>query len=153
MALPNIFTLEVSNSIIDRINQLKPDSRPLWGKMSVDQMLAHCSVTYGFIYTPEQYKKAGFFMRLILKFFVKKVVTNEVDYKASSPTAPDFVITGNRDFEAEKAKLIGYIQRVQQEGPAAFDGKESFNFGVLNLNEWNNMLYKHLDHHLRQFGV
>ena len=49
--------------------------------------------------------------------------------------------------------LIQYIQKVQQLGEQHFDGKESLSFGTLNKTEWNNMFYKHIDHHLRQFGV
>ena len=46
MALPNIFTKEISDSVIARIHNLKPMTQPNWGKMSVDKMLAHCNVTY-----------------------------------------------------------------------------------------------------------
>lgn len=63
------------------------------------------------------------------------------------------MITDQKDFEKEKSKLIGYIKQTQEEGADSFDGKESHSFGVLNKAEWNNMFYKHLDHHLTQFGV
>ena len=62
-------------------------------------------------------------------------------------------ITYLRDFEAEKKKLIDYILKTQQLGENAFDGKESVSFGSMTKIEWNNMIYKHLDHHLCQFGV
>jgi hypothetical protein len=38
-------------------------------------------------------------------------------------------------------------------GADAFEGKESNSFGKLTASEWNIMMYKHLDHHLTQFGV
>ena len=80
-------------------------------------------------------------------------MVNDIPYKQSIPTSPVFIISGERDFEAEKKKLIGNIQRVQQLGREAFEGKENSSFGKLTAQEWNNMLAKHLNHHLQQFGV
>ena len=74
-------------------------------------------------------------------------------YKKNAQTAPYFIIADDRDFEEEKARLIGYIQRTQALGQAHFEGKRSHSFGVLSAQEWNTMFYKHLDHHLIQFGV
>ena len=152
MALPNIFTTEVSTSLVRRINALSPNTQPKWGKMNVAQMLAHCNVTYELVYE-DKHPKPNFFMGLILKLFVKNTVTSETPYKHNSRTAPAFLITTNKDFEAEKQRLINYINKTQQLGEAHFDGKVSHSFGALNKTEWNNMFYKHLDHHLTQFGV
>jgi hypothetical protein len=69
------------------------------------------------------------------------------------PTSPAFIIADERNFEEEKAKLIGNIQRVQQLGREAFEGKENINFGKMAAQDWNNMFAKHLNHHLDQFGV
>ncbi len=149
----NIFENAVSQDIIDRINSLEPQSKPQWGKMNVAQMLAHCNVTYEMLYEPEKHKKPNAFFKFILKTFVKKVVTNDVAYKQNNKTAPQFIITDSRDFEKEKGRLVEYITRTQQLGESHFDGKESHSFGVLDKSEWNNMFYKHLDHHLKQFGV
>jgi hypothetical protein len=151
MALPNIFTKEVSEDIIRRINNLTPDTHPGWGKMDVSQMLAHCNVTYELVYD-NKHPRPRFPMTFILKTFVKKMVTSETPYKRNSQTAPVFLIKGPRDFETEKARLIAYLRKTQQLGEAHFDNKESHSFGPLNKTEWNNMFYKHLDHHLSQFA-
>jgi len=152
MALPNIFSQDVSNQIIERIQALKPNSLPLWGKMTVAQMLAHCNVTYEMVFE-NKHPKPNFLLQLILRRFVKKIVTSEVPYKRNSRTAPAFLITSNKDFETEKSRLIYHIQQTQQLGETHFDQKQSHSFGALTTTEWNNMFYKHLDHHLTQFGV
>jgi hypothetical protein len=152
MALPNIFSQPVADGIIQRINSLTPTTTPQWGKMKVSQMLAHCCVSYEMVYEPEKHPKPNSFMKLILKLLVKNKVVSEIPYKHNGPTAPAFIITGERDFETEKARLIGYIQKTQQLGEKAFDGKMSHSFGPLKVEEWNNMFYKHLNHHLTQFG-
>jgi hypothetical protein len=152
MALPNIFSKEVSSKIIDRINQLTPDSQPQWGKMNVSQMLAHCCVSYEMVYE-DKHPRPNAFMRFIIKNLAKKAVTNETPYKHNSGTAPVFLIKGSRDFATEKARLIGFINKTQQLGEEEFDGKTSHSFGKLSKEEWNNMFYKHVNHHLMQFGV
>ncbi len=150
--MKNIFNQADASEIIERINKLTPNTQRVWGNMTVDQMLAHCNVTYEMVYD-NIHPKPNVFMRFILKSFVKKSVVNEKTYPKNSQTAPQFIIKGDRDFEAEKKRLIDYINKTQQLGEAYFDGKESHSFGVLTKSEWNNMFYKHLDHHLSQFGV
>lgn len=149
----NIFTPEVTQEIVGRIDRLTPESQPLWGKMSVSKMLAHCCVAYEMVYEEDRFVKPGFFMRFVLKNMVKPKVVNEVAYKPNGPTAPAFVIRDEKNFSLEKPRLIAFIERTQQLGGAHFEGKISHSFGKMSQNEWNNMFYKHLDHHLRQFGV
>lgn len=152
MALPDIFSKPVADQVIDRINKLAPDTPAGWGKMSVDQMLAHCNVTYEMVYDTVHPKPGGL-MKLILKLMVKNKVVNEAPYPKNNPTAPQFMIRDRKDFAAEKERLIAYIGKTQQLGKDHFEGKESHSFGPLNTIQWNNMFYKHLDHHLTQFGV
>lgn len=151
--IKNIFEKEVSDEIINRINQLSNTQNPLWGKMSVDQMLAHCNVTYSYTYEPEQYKKPNVFKRFLLKNLVKGIVVGQKPFSKNGQTAPDFIINGNKNFDSEKSKLIENIIKTQQLGESYFDGKENFSFGIMTKQEWNTMFYKHLDHHLNQFGV
>ena len=150
--MKNIFTREIAGGIIDRIDRLESDTKPLWGKMSVGQMLAHCNVTYEMVYE-NKHPKPNTFKRFLLKLFVKKIVVSEKPYKKNSRTAPEFLIREDKNFEIEKVRLTSYIKKTQELGETHFDGKESHSFGVLTKAEWNNMFYKHLDHHLTQFGV
>ncbi len=148
----NIFDKKETESVIARINKLTPDTKPLWGKMSVDQMLAHCNVTYELAYE-NMHPKPNALMKVFLKLLVKQSVVNEIPYKKNIRTAPVFIISDHKNFEAEKKRLIGYIKKTQELGANYFDGRESHSFGKLTKTEWNNMFAKHLDHHLGQFGV
>ena len=152
MALANIFTKSVADGVIQRIDALSASTTPNWGKMNVAQMLAHCCVAYEMTYE-DKHKKPNAFVRFMLKMFVKGNVTNEKPYKKNTGTAPVFIITDERNFEEEKARLIGFIRKTQELGAAEFENRESHSFGVMTSTEWNNMFYKHLDHHLTQFGV
>ncbi|MBW8361695.1 MAG: DinB family protein [Kaistella sp.] len=151
--MQNVFDAKEAQNYIDRINRLTPETQRKWGKMTVDQVLAHMNVAYETIYEPEKHAKPGFIAGFLLKNFVKSKTVNEIPYKQSIPTGPMFIIKGNRNFEEEKKRLIGFIQKTQQLGRESFDGKMSHSFGKLTAQEWNNMLAKHLNHHLEQFGV
>lgn len=150
--MKNIFDQQVADELVSRINKLSTETKPKWGKMAVAQMLAHCNVTYEMAYENKHPKPSGF-VKLMLKLFVKNTVVNEKPYKSNSQTAPAFIIKDDKDFVAEKSRLLNYIKKTQELGADHFENKESLSFGVLNKNEWNNMFYKHLDHHLNQFGV
>jgi hypothetical protein len=150
--MKNVFTRQDATDLIIRINKLGPQTKPQWGKMSVSQMLAHCNVTYELVYE-DKHPKPNPIVKFMLKLFVKPTVVNEKPFKKSGQTAPAFVIKDEKNFNEEKDRLINYIQKTQQLGEAHFDGKESHSFGKLNKTEWNNMFYKHLEHHLTQFGV
>jgi hypothetical protein len=136
----------------ERINKLTPQTAGLWGKMNVSQMLAHTNVSYEMAYT-DKHPKPNAFIRFILKAFVKNVVVGPKPYKRNTPTAKAFIIGDGRDFETEKVRLLEYLDHTLQLGKDHFEGRESLSFGRLTADEWNVMFYKHLDHHLQQFGV
>lgn len=150
--MQNIFDAGVTAQLIERIQQITPDQHPKWGTMSAAQMLAHCNVTYEMVYD-NIHKAPNGFKRFVLKLLVKPMVVNEKPYKKSSMTAPEFIIKTDKVFNVEKARLVEYLQRTQQLGPTHFEGKASLSFGAMTSGEWNNLFYKHLDHHLQQFGV
>ena len=150
--MKNVFDPAVTAELTDRINRLTPSTAPRWGKMSVDQMLAHCNVTYDMLYT-DRYPRPGAIRRFLLRTFVKQGVVGPKPWRKNLPTAPQFRMVGKKSFEAERRRLVEYLLRVEREGERAFEGRESMSFGSLTADEWNMMFYKHLDHHLTQFGV
>lgn len=89
--MKNLFEAADTQEIIDRINNLTPTTTALWGKMSVSQALAHLSVAYEMTYT-DLHKAPNFFMKFILKTFVKNAVVGPKPYSKNSPTAPAFII-------------------------------------------------------------
>jgi hypothetical protein len=151
--MQNIFDNSIVQSYITRILALKPDSQRNWGKMTSAQMLAHCNITYSMIFEPEKHKKPSALARFLLKTFVKNKVTNPFPYKQNLPTSPLYLVNEDKNFQEEQKKLISYLQKVQQLGKASFEGKVHLSFGKLSSQEWNNLMAKHLNHHLTQFGI
>ncbi|MEO8960653.1 MAG: DUF1569 domain-containing protein [Ginsengibacter sp.] len=150
--MKSVFDPTDLTELLQRIDKLETISKPTWGKMEVAQMLAHCNVTYELVYDNKHPKPKGL-KKWILKTFVKNIVVNEKPYKKNGRTAPEFLVSSDKNFDIEKKRLIDYIKKTQKLGDKYFENRESNSFGNLTIKEWNNMFYKHLDHHLNQFGV
>jgi hypothetical protein len=82
----------------------------------------------------------------------KKRMLHEGQFAKDLPTAKEFVIVTDRDFEQEKQRLINTIKRFTSSADPHSTQQHPF-FGKMSGNEWSVLTYKHLDHHLRQFGV
>ncbi len=152
MALPNIFTREVVDHMIERIDKLNNTSQPLWGKMNVAQMLAHCNVAYELSHE-NIHPTPGALMKFLLSVFAKKMVVGEQPYKRNIRTAPVFMVSNKQNFDLQKQRLINNLRMVQKEGELNFEGRNNPAFGKLTAKQWNNLYYKHLDHHMAQFAV
>ncbi|WP_411279680.1 DinB family protein [Gemmatimonas sp.] len=150
--MKNVFNAADVAELTVRINALTSTTLPQWGKMSVDQMLAHVNVAYEMVYD-NRHPKPSWLMRFALKTFVKEKVVGPTPYAKNSPTAPVFRMTGVKEFAREQQRLLAFLERVQADGTRTFEGKESPSFGPLTAAEWNVLFSKHLDHHLTQFGV
>ena len=149
---PSLFDRADLDQLIARIDRLDADTQPGWGKMNAAQMLAHNSVAFDISYG----RRSGggnFITRLMMKWLVRPTVIGDKPYQKNGPTGPAFVVRDDRDFGKEKAELIANLEQVHADGAAYFEGREQEAFGVLTAREWNRMFVKHLDHHLRQFGV
>jgi hypothetical protein len=151
--LANFFDKTVNDEIIARINILTPESKALRGKMSVAQMLAHCCVSFEYGFEPEKHKRPNRLMRQIITLFAKNMVVSDTPFPKNGRTSPDMIITDERNFATEQARLVNFVSKVQVQGADVYDGLESHAFGKLTRQEWSNLFYKHLDHHLKQFGV
>ncbi len=152
MKTENIFSPSTAEKFTARINKLSATSSPEWGKMDVSQMMAHCNVSYEMAFD-ENYKKSNGFLRFILKNLVKKGLVDENPLKKNSSTATEMLVKTSKNFESEKTKLVENVNHLVKKGENYFDMKDHPGFGVMTKNEWNNFYYKHLDHHLTQFGV
>ncbi len=149
MEIKNLFDPVVKQEIIDRINRLTPQTKQLWGKMNVSQMLAHLQMPIRIAYGTHR-PQGSFLLRLVGPLFKSKL-WDENPYKQSLPTDPTFVMTGlDKEFEREKSALLELVNNFSNESIA---GERHPVFGKLTKENWSKATWKHLDHHLKQFGV
>jgi Protein of unknown function (DUF1569) len=149
MEVKNLFEAAVKQDIINRINKLTPQTQRQWGRMEVAQMLSHLQVPMG-VALGTNTVKGNFIMKLILPLF-KKMLYDESDWKQSLPTDKSFIMTGQeKDFDKEKAALLDKLSRFTETNIVS---EKHPIFGKLTKEQWSKATWKHLDHHLRQFGV
>jgi hypothetical protein len=135
-----------------RLLRLRPESQRLWGKMYPAQMLAHCSL--GLEMAAGEIRPPRAFIGRILGPVVKLIAFREGEpFRRNSPTSKELLIEDDRDFEAERKRLSGLIDRFAVAGPSGCTSHPHAFFGSLTPDQWAVLMYKHLDHHLRQFGA
>jgi hypothetical protein len=150
--MKSIFDQAANNEIIERINRLRTDSKAEWGKMNSSQVLAHMS--QAFLSASGELKLKRVLMGVLFGGMMKKKVTrDDKPFSKGLPTDKTFIISDERDFEKEKAKLISLIERFSGAGPKAVTAEPHPFFGTMTPEQWDILMMKHIDHHLRQFGV
>ena len=138
-------------NIIKRIDHLTPQAQPKWGKMDVAQMLAHCQGPLQVALGELPMKKPGPIKKLLFSFF-KKSLYSDTPWKKGLPTSKEFRVVDQRNFDAEKKELLKWIDRFHAEKNRTEWPPHPF-CGRFTPEQWGMMQYKHLDHHLTQFGV
>ncbi len=149
--MKNLFNTLENQEVIDRINKLSSDAKPLWGKMTVAQMLAHSQTTIEVALG--QRKLKGGLIAWLFGRMAKKKLMQEGPFKKNLPTAPSFIVKDERNFEEEKNRLIDLVRAFGGNNPEEIAKRPHPFFGKLTPDEWNILQWKHLDHHLTQFGV
>jgi Protein of unknown function (DUF1569) len=149
--MKNLFEKETTNEIVARIDQLQPTTQRQWGKMDVAQMLAHCATTMdmasGRLNTPR------IFIGRLIGSVARPIFTNEKPFSKNSPTDKKLRIADPRDFARERERLKQNVLEFHRGGEAKCTRHPHPFFGRLSPQDWARGMYKHLDHHLRQFGV
>jgi len=151
MHFPSIFEQATVNQLIERINQLSPITERQWGTMSVNQMLEHQSRVF-LVALGEEKMKVPFLLK-IFGPFLKGSLLNDKDFGQNGPTAKEYVVADEPNFEEGRTKLIHLLQKYSSEGITVASSRKHDIFGKLTGEEWSTAMYKHTDHHLRQFGV
>jgi hypothetical protein len=153
MRVKNLFDVAVANQIKTRLGRLGAQSERNWGKMTAAQMLAHCSVSMQWAVGEVVPDKAPLPVRLMGRLVKPMVFRNEDPLRKNSPTAKSLVVGDERDLGNERKRLSGLIDKFAAGGPAGCTNNPHSFFGKMTPEQWAILMYKHLDHHLRQFGV
>lgn len=147
--MKSIYNSNDNQELVNRINQINSESKPLWGKMSADQMCEHCLLTSNVAFGKQELK-INFLMKLVGKMMKNKVFNWE--FKKNSPTAPEFIVKNSVDLDKSKAELIKNIQLLQNGQKNITVMNHPF-WGKMTYEDWDKLMYNHMDHHLKQFGV
>ena len=149
--MKNLFDKDTYTEITNRINALTPDNQRQWGKMNAAQMLAHCKEAFKVPLSDK--KMPRIFLGVLIGWMIKPKLYNESPWKQNLPTAPNFIIKDERDFEKEKMELSAMISQFYNAGPENVGKFPHPMFGSFTSEQWGKSIYKHIDHHLKQFNV
>ncbi len=144
--MKSVFDKTSRDELINRINSLDENSTAQWGKMNVSQMLKHCTQWDEMAMGKKKYKQS-----LIGKLFGKMALKNmlkDEPIKQNLPTVPAFKIRENVNFAEEKEKWINLLNEYEH---FSNDGFIHPFFGAMSKEHTGYIVYKHIDHHLRQF--
>lgn len=147
-----LFDKVAVDEIVSRIAILTSTSQRLRGKMSVDQMLEHCALALDMAMGKTPTKRA--FLWYIFGWIAKRSTFKNEHFGKNLPSIPEVItISKHFDCEDEKKRLIIVIHEFSTIEPKKIENNVHAFFGALTAEEWGILMYKHLDHHLRQFGV
>lgn len=140
-------------AIKKRIESLTPQNKALWGKMTVLKMVKHLYVTQEIALGERQASKSNFILKIFGTIYRKKYTKDNAPFGKNSPTDKVLLIAETGNFDSEKATLLQTYNRFCQQLQAnKLVAKHNF-FQEMSQHDWGILQYKHLDHHLRQFGA
>jgi hypothetical protein len=150
--MKSLFDAATATEIHSRIARLEPRSTRQWGKMNASQAMAHCALAMEWA-VGDSVAPRMFLGRLLGSLAKSKVLKDEAPLRRNTPTAKSLVVANERNLEKECQRLCALIDRFSAGGPQGCTKHPHTFFGALTPDEWGRLMYKHLDHHLRQFGV
>jgi hypothetical protein len=149
----NLFDAARADELKERAARLTPDSPRQWGKMNPAQAVAHCALGFQLASGEQQPPRAGFPVRILGLVIKPLALGDDKPMRRNSPTIPVLLISDDCDLVRERERLCAAIDRFVAAGPAGCTGHPHTFFGRLTPEQWAILMYKHVDHHLRQFGV
>lgn len=145
--MKNIFDKITRYELINRINSLDENSTPQWGKMTVAQMIKHCTQWDEMALGKRKYKQS--FLGRLFGIRALKDMMKDEPLKKNLPTVPGFKIKSHADFAEEKKKWLMLLDEYKDFSNEGFI--HPF-FGAMTKENTGYVVYKHIDHHLRQFN-
>ena len=137
-------------AICTRVRSLTSSSTARWGRLDVTGMLQHLRLSarmaVGDLEVPSSNK------RVFQVFPLKHLILHVLPFPKGAPTAPELKPEGEGSFEEERAALLALLDEIGA-GPQEGAGPAHPLFGPLSWREWGAVTYKHVDHHMKQFGV
>jgi hypothetical protein len=149
--MKSIFDQKTRDEVIHRIDSLTEKSKPLWGKMTVAQMVRHCSICEDYYYGKIKVNRS-FLGRIFGKMAINGILKDENStLRRNAPTSTAFKVTeGINNLEAEKDNWKVLIERYDTFGN---ENLTHWFFGKMTRTQLGQFIYKHSDHHLKQFGM
>lgn len=147
--MESLFEKSTQQAITQRLQNLNANSKRAWGTMTVSQMLKHLEIAFAVPINKVSLPKENL-QFLVANPLMRKLVIDVFPWPKNMMTAKDFVVKSDPEFEQAKQSFLEvYNQFIEAK---TLTGSHPI-FGEMDKDTWGRAMYKHLDHHLRQFGV
>lgn len=133
----------------DRLAKLTADRAGLWGRMTAPQMVVHVADSLRTSVGELQVRPKNLFLRYTP---IKQLVIYWLPFPKNAPTAPELLARKPGEWSDDVAQLRALIDRFATREIAGVWPVHAA-FGPLNGDQWGILMYRHADHHFRQFGV
>ncbi len=150
--MKNIFEQQTVNELTARINNLSGNEQAQWGKMNLYQMLVHCADNEEMMTLVRNFKPV-WIGKIFGKMSLKANIKNDNPLKPNSPTHPDLKPTGVGNIEEQKQRWINTLAQYPTKTEEDYANFKHPFYGKMNTDQISRWVYKHVDHHLTQFGV
>jgi hypothetical protein len=147
--MKTIFDKKVVEELVNRINSLTQFRTAQWGKMTAYQMVKHCTLSEEMYLGKKRYDRL-LIGRIFGSMSLRGILKDEQPMKKNQPTHATFKITGNGNLDIEKTKWINLLN--EYSGFQNHQFSHPF-FSAMSKEQIGNYVYKHTDHHLRQFNI
>jgi len=154
MTVNHLFDPDRAEEVKQRIMSIQPDNAPQWGSMNPAQTFAHCTRSLQLAMGEINLKRASFPASLLGLVIKPLVFGDNKPIRRNAPSSPELFpapLTAC-DFERERTQLIAAIDSFVTGGAVCCSQHPHPFFGRLEPQQWAILMYKHLDHHLRQFN-
>jgi hypothetical protein len=149
--MKNLWQPETVQELKTRLALLEPDTPRQWGTMTAAQAVAHCA--RGMELANGDRKPPRMFIGRLIGAIIKPMAFKESEpMRRNSPTIPGLAVATDCDLACERDNLCALIDRFAAAGPSGCSTHPHSFFGCLTPDEWSMWMYKHIDHHLQQFG-
>jgi hypothetical protein len=147
--MKSVFNPAVHRELQDRVQRLMPRQPPRWGTMSAAQMVAH--LTDSLKMASGELEVAP--KKVAIRFSpLKELLIYVLPIPRGVPTAPELIARKPGEWTAEIASLREQLNGLVERGAEALVPSHPA-FGSMSPKQWGVLVYRHMDHHLRQFGV
>ncbi len=149
--MKTLFDKTDRDELLERLGRLEQDTERQWGKMSPSQMMEHTA--RGLEMATGRKPMKQMVVGKLLSWIFRKEFLGEKPFQPDRPTGASMIVRDDPDFEPTRARLSELITELHNLGESATEGTVHGFFGPLTGKQWGETQYKHVDHHLRQFGT
>lgn len=149
--VPSLHHTEARLSIKTRLLALQPEQQPKWGSLNTAKLMAHLIDSFAMVFSEkDNITPGGVFFATTLGQWL--IIRSPVPWPKGVQVPPEFFATDPVDFAADRQRVLAYLDRFAQP-PQRFQWAPSPEFGVLTWRQHGYLQYRHVQHHLKQFGV